>query len=248
MIRFKLFHILLLASLASCLQPAPTTFSQEEGQNNTPGNSNIATDIGSPTTYFQLSGQTTSGALSMSRDYNDSFLIRGNNVHNYILNYINSTSKRCLIANFETSTQNKVVALSLKVRSTYNVAAESDEYYFQVQPNNYAGNFLECSSVDVSNTINSLYTTSLIAYDISSICSECTLDILSNEVKLIQDNGTQISQIFSPNMRLNIQGNTDPGDGNGGQNQCSEDNSCEINGFDCCLEGQCVNHGRKSFF
>lgn len=246
--KFKVLYILVLIFVTSCLQqPAPTSFDEADidGTTNNDTSDSTNTTVGSVSTYFQMLGQSTLGTLNVDFDFNDSFLIRGNPVHQYIINNPDSTTKRCLVSRYLTSTENKILIMSLKVRSNYNYIQNTNEFYFQTEPNNETTNSTDCSGFNITTAINNLYPSESITYKLGTVCASCTLNLLSDQIKMIQENGSIISEIATPNMRLNINISTDGSTDTttGGTNSCTEDTSCTSNGFGCCLEGQCVNHG-----
>lgn len=246
--KFKALYILVFIFVTSCLQePTPTSFDEADLVDSTNEDSidSDTTVVGSTTTYFQMLGQSTIGTLSIDHDYNDSFLMRGNPIHQYINTASSTASKRCLVSRFSTSTENKIFVTSLKTRSSYNYVESTNEFYFQIEPNNETTNSTDCNNVNMNQAILALYPLENISYSLSGVCVSCTANLLSDQVALIQEDGSFISEISTSNMRLNIiknsTGSTVSTDTDA--NACTEDTSCTTDGFDCCLQGQCVNHG-----
>ncbi len=245
-----LYILLCLVFVSSCIQE-PTTSSFNDlnsSSDNTSENTSPET-VGSVANYFQINTTTSFTTLSVDFDYNDSFLIRGDEIHQYIREQllsddISPTINRCLITRFQSSTSNKILAASLKVRSFYNPTVGIVEYYFQIEPNNEGTNTSDCSHLQVTNALTNLFPSESISYTIEDICPNCGGELLSDQIQLMLEDGSLITDIDTSNMRLNLEinsTNTTPITPNT-TFSCSEDTVCTASDFDCCLEGQCVNH------
>ena len=81
-------------------------------------------------------------------------------------------------------------------------------------------------------------------FDPGKVCSNCNVIFSANSVKLFYSDGVYLSDDTQENLTglslsINPQNNTNNTGGT-----CSN-SSCQALGFDCCLQGQCVDHGQS---
>ncbi|MCT4640805.1 MAG: hypothetical protein N4A33_00810 [Bacteriovoracaceae bacterium] len=229
--------------LSSCLQEPPVVNPVISSDSNETKDPTEVTDIGSPTNYLQESATTTISTLNLKYDFNDSFMIRGNEVHNYLTANLNSSITICVVASFVASSPHNVMAFVAKVKNYYNYAQNVNEFYLQVEPNNEAQNLANCSNIDITNKISSLYSSTLIAYKLEALCPSCTSNQLSTSLKLLVNNGIEILDIDTSALKINMTYSDNSSTGQTTGSSCTEDTSCITSGYNCCLAGQCVTHG-----
>lgn len=195
--------------------------------------------------FLQEGTNRTTTSLNLFSDYSDSFLIRGNELHSTLRNLSKtSQSNLCLILHFPNSTglnAKNVFTVSAKLRSYYSQSFQTKEYLLQVEPNNEVLNKGDCLNTNISNKISSLYNTSNIAYKLEDVCPNCSLTNRSNGIQIFDINANEISNI---NLAyLSISAIPPIGSDNGSGQICTVNNDCVSSGYNCCLDGQCVNHG-----
>lgn len=245
-------HFLLTIFLVSCLQDAPVSNVQNQNSN-IENNSNptetaqedIGTKIGS-VNFFQLGTTKSTNQLSAFADYSDSILLRGNDIHNFISSLSSTSSLRlCAVFKYPGSSSKDILVLAARARSFLNVELGGVEHFLQMEVNNETANFNDCLTVDLQNTINTQYSSSNIAYKLTNVCPSCNANILSSSMNLFYNDGQQ-STLLSNHLSLQIipaLGNNSTSNTNTGLS-CTEDQLCKSGGFNCCVVGQCVNHGQ----
>lgn len=195
--------------------------------------------------FFQQGATSTTGSLSLNSDFTDSFLMRGDNIHNYLKDYVAGTQKKlCMAIGYPLASgagAKNVLLLAARVRSYYNGALGGREYYLQMEAANDAVNSSDCLSVNMNSAIASAFSSSSIAFEIADICPACRTNLASSMIKVFASNGVEVSQILMNNLSLKLLPST--GSGSGPGLTCSTDSVCKVEGYNCCLSGQCVNHG-----
>lgn len=179
--------------------------------------------------------------LTWTAGINDSFLLWGSEVQTQILN-TPETTKVCLLFEYKNTTPSRVLALS-GVRRRQIVAQTSSSvtvsYYWLVYPEDSQRNQSDCQTTAITNIKNQFAgTSSPLRFSLSEVCSDCAVAPLSQSVKAYTNTGTLLTPLNLTMLRLRIQPNTS-GAGNG--QSCSSNSACAAIGFNCCLDGQCVN-------
>ena len=213
----------------------------ETSDDNSFTNDEITSGI-SETNFFQQAASRTTGAVNLYSDFKDSFLLRGDNIHNYIKDNIAGTSKKlCMAVNYPLSSDKKVFVMGARPRSFYNSVLKGKEHYLQMEAANENANVNDCLSVNISSAATNAFGSSSLAFTIGDVCPTCSGTLASASVKLFLSSGAEPDQVVLGNLGLNIipASNANPGGGL----TCSTDATCKVQGFDCCLQSQCVNHG-----
>lgn len=243
---YKLSHalfILALFTLYSCL-PTATTSKVNSGNTTNPGTGTPNTGYPEPTyplsgIFIQEGTTQTNANLTLPITFNDSFLIRGLALSKY-LRTIPVTTKICLVGRYAyNANKDNVLILSAKPKAFTDLSNKTTEFYLQVQPSNDSANQNDCL---VSNLTNVLYSNSskpaadvIFNFSYTQVCASCSTSATSTGLKLYFINGEEIPALSFNSLLLTISGNT-----SSGGNQCSESTVCQAQGYDCCLEGQCV--------
>ncbi len=218
----------------------------------------VKTGIGSPN-FFQQGSTQTSTTLSLFSDFKDSFIMRGNNLASYLVDTITYTYEEdgetltgigqtptlCMIFEFNQTTTNgkRLLGLAARVRFFENQALQGREYFVQMDVNNQSINSSDCLNINLSNAIFQKYGTNDVVYTIAEVCPDCQLNKNSIGLTLFNSNGLVIEDVNLGNLTLGIIPQLGSGSGNVSGNSCNTDGACQQQGFNCCLNGQCVNHG-----
>lgn len=249
-IKFKTIFLVLLV-LSSCLPKHEVREPLSAQNNSTSNNSSEDTDnnpltLPQQTNFLQLGQTTSSTALSLFSNYKDSFLIRGNQLISFLFERTKSTQTNlCLVANYQGASGTgalNLVIMSARVRSFYNSQIQAKEYFLQIEPNNKSINQNDCLTVSLTNKLQSIYGTSSFALTLEEVCPSCKVNINSDSLRLFDPNGTEettgsdISYLY---LNLIPAAGNDPAS----SPVCTINASCTSIGFNCCLKGQCVNHG-----
>ncbi len=168
--------------------------------------------------------------------------LRGSSVETFLVDEDDTDQKYCMVITFDDVTmkpQLRVRALPVSVYTSVGL-----ERFLRIEFPETDYNSATCTGIisGVSTAFN--------AYDPSVVCPTCTGIFNGSSISLYRSNGTTItdddliekvglsSLDFSAlTFRINPQENTtDPG-------ASCNNTSCQTQGYDCCLDGQCVNDG-----
>lgn len=167
-----------------------------------------------------------------------------NNVSTPIYNY-RYEDTYCLEVEFVQGTQtpNSIRVLAIP-SSSLNIQTGERTRYFRVNLANSSGNADACNKFIESDSGLLVAPTFPTVYETELICPSCKNIISSSGVKLYrvdEDNNTlklvNDGQVKTSGLTLRVDMN---GQAGSGISNCS-DSDCQAQGFDCCINGQCVN-------
>jgi hypothetical protein len=245
--------LLLGLFLASCLPEqemvAPQTDTNNVTTNTTDEESStveIEKKIFTETSNFLQQGATrTTSTLSLFADFNDSFLVRGNSILSFLTTATQSSQTNyCVVTQFtgaSGASSKSVLVMSAKVRSYYSSVLKTKEYFLQIEPNNKTMNQNDCLTVSLTTALQTLYSTSSIAFSIDEVCPNCKTNISSSSFKAYSTYGISDEKIEISNLFISLI--PEIGSTNNSNPSCSINANCTTSGYNCCLAGQCVNHG-----
>tara|TARA_Y100000768_G_scaffold388960_1_gene389319 strand:+ start:3623 stop:8632 length:5010 start_codon:yes stop_codon:yes gene_type:complete len=196
--------------------------------------------------FFQQNGQRTTATLSLASNYQDSYLIRGNDVFAFLSDVSDTYDHNfCLASFFPTvsgSTSNSVLITSARVRSFYSSFLNTRELFLQIEPNNETINQNDCLTVALTNKLETVFGTTDFAFTIDDVCPDCASGYTSRSLRLFDIFGTERNQALISHLNLNLS----PAVGSVVVDApiCSSNSNCTGIGFNCCLDNQCVNHGQ----
>jgi hypothetical protein len=195
--------------------------------------------------FFQQAATQSTTTLSLFADFNDSFIMRGDNIHNYLKQIVPATTSLCMVFEYSQTTAlgKPLLALGARIRYFTNQELGGREYFLQMDVNNQNINAADCLTINLTNAILSKYGTSDIAYKISDVCSDCTLNKTSTDITMFNKNGVVLNNIEMGNLALGIIPKAGTNNQNNQNDLCSTDSACKLQGYNCCVTGQCVNHG-----
>ena len=248
----KIAMLIIMLMAWGCLPQQARVFNPDLGNSNVvTENSNETSDtettskLPESVNFLQLGTQTETSTLSIFADYKDTFLIRGNEITKY-LSELDSPfeTKFCIATKFKGtkgSNVKEVLILAARARSFVNYSIGGNEFYLQMDVANEAINSADCMTASLINALNNKFSSTNFALNISSICPECNSSISSDELFIYSPSGAQNKNISINQLRLTI--TPALGSTSEGSVTCSNNAGCASQGFNCCLNGQCVNHG-----
>lgn len=196
--------------------------------------------------FIQVGTTKETSQVNLFADYNDSFILRGNQINNYIREMLSTTPKSlCLVSKFtanNSSGSKEVLVMAARVRSYYNSNIGGREYFLQMEVANDTANTTDCLTVSLNNKISAVYGVTSLAYKIADVCPNCSSLNASQGFDLYDSTGNKISQISIDHLRLGILPELGSS-GNSGTQACTSNSACIALDYNCCLQGQCVNHG-----
>lgn len=229
----------MLIVLSACMPettPSGVNTSRSTGNNNS--NDSTYGEPAFPQTgiFLQESAVQTTATLNLRKDFNDSFLIRGKALSLYLRKVSNST-KFCMVTKYNyLSGKDKFLFLSAKSKSITDHIAKTTEFYLQVEPNNDVANQNDCLSYNLTNALFTNASNPTASFSLAQVCSECSTTAISSNLKLYFINGEEVPSLSLGAMKIQITGSSSGGNGN----SCTDSNACRSQGYDCCLQSQCV--------
>ncbi|MDA8792941.1 hypothetical protein N9N67_06835 [Bacteriovoracaceae bacterium] len=190
--------------------------------------------------YIQNGSEISASGISIAIDFNDALYLRGNNLSSY-LSQISLNTSLCLPLYFPNNNDKKVVIVSPIINKIYNSTLKQFEFYLKVFPNDQDINESNCQTVDLIGqqvSLRSIPSTD-ITFKLDELCSSCLTNQVANNFDLYFNNGQIIQEIDLDHLSLTIQTNTTTN--SNPTSSCLIDSHCSQD-YDCCLQGQCVNH------
>lgn len=214
-----------------------------------------------------LNSGLTSSTLTIDFDNRKTIYLVGDQVHDYLTNSTNYASDYCVEIRFTATSSNTPKRLRVKATPAFSNSLSQGliTRFLRVNLASSVGNdFCDLPSEESVNGSTVTITagdsdydgdedsddTSLV-YQPSDVCTGCLNILASSDVILYQNNENDTDSDQSDDFlqrislgsidfselvaRLDFNGNS-----SGGSSSCS-DLSCQGQGFDCCVEGQCVN-------
>lgn len=254
--------LIVLGLLSACVPEMPEVRTNQEGnsnlnsQSNNPynnqnaGGSSVTNNddelhYDSNSINFFQSGALTSSIMNLPADFNDTFSLKGNDIHKYVSLHKADDSYVCMAIHYPNSLENTVLVLSAKFKQIVNFASNQVEDYLLINSNEIVNQY-DCSGSTIQNAI-ALEFNGDVSYTPSSLCTNCTLAFSNNKTSFFSTNGDQIEQIRTSHLIIVFdpvgQSSNSGGSNTGGNLSCTETTACSGQGYNCCLQGQCVNDG-----
>ncbi|MBL7664594.1 MAG: hypothetical protein JNM93_05630 [Bacteriovoracaceae bacterium] len=255
---FKLSQFFIIALLASCLgEMAPRDLSSTDSSEQENDNE---TETALPTqANWYVGGFATT--LTIDSNKNDILYLRGQTVDTFLNNGTAFTDKYCLVLNFRDLIVNgSNVNLQLRSRAVpiqiQNFALGSAEKLLRIDLNDSVVGSSQCQgTINLTSPTAATptsFTGATAKYLVTQLCSNCLGQIASDEIYLYQSSGTNLTNRIEHtsinNIFLNLSNVVLKIDYNNNATNSTANcslSSCQALGYDCCLEGQCVNNGSQ---
>lgn len=240
---------LILACTPESARNTRTTSTESENTETTDTTDEVDTDD-NPISWI-ASGQTVTGSLTQNSDDQASIYIQGSGINNYLVSSSLTNEVFCLVSNFRTSTgttQNR----QLRFRAIPTRLTSTGKYVLRVDVAISSDNQSFCGGdgipfIEATGNQTTTISSSNAVFTYAEVCPTCTLSLTSLSLQLYQSNSGQISATsLVPNTSIDLAGlglkldvtSSSPSVGG----SCSN-SACSAQGFDCCLDGQCVDDG-----
>lgn len=241
----KATHALIMMALFSfyACMPTATPPSVNDGNTTETGNGNTTPTFGEPTyplsgTFIQEGSTRSNTNITLPVNFSDSFLIRGQALSVY-LRALPNTTKFCLVGKYSYITgSDRFLVLSGKPKSYTDLINKTTEFYLQVEPANDQANQNDCLSYNLTNSLYSNASDPSVHFSLTQLCTNCSTTVTSTGLKLYFINGEEVPSLNVSSLILTLSGN-----GSSSNNGCADSSACKARGFDCCLQGACVNDG-----
>lgn len=184
-------------------------------------------------------------SIDLKADFNDSFLLRGNQISKYLYNNQTTVQNLCMAIHYANSSSKKVVLLSGKVKFNFNYSTQVKEYYLQFQGSDSVG-LVDCSDSQLVTNILSDFQTDeeKLTYTMSDLCPSCSSRFADTNLRIYQADGSRISDINLLPLIIYFSPSSSNSNSTGGALSCSATSQCSAIGYDCCIQGQCANNGQ----
>lgn len=239
--RFEGILVIALLLVLSACNPTPIG-SRATADNISGDESPTGSSFPNPTyplsgTFVQEGAVRTTTSFVLPIDFNDTFMIRGDALSTY-LRTIPNTTKFCLVGKYNyISGSDKFLILAAKPKLFTDLVKKTTEYFLSVEPANDQTNQNDCLVYNLTNTLFTGASNPSASFSLNQLCSNCSNAVTSAGLRLYFTSGQEVPNLTTNTLLLSISGNTSGGTGN----SCSSSSACTSRGFDCCLQGQCVN-------
>lgn len=235
----------LLFILVACMPQAQQS-SIKSSNSSSPGKNPVPADNSYPAptfplqgSFLQQSGTQTQSILTLGLNFNDSFMVRGKELSEY-LSKLPNTTKFCLVGKYTyNASKDKFLLLAAKPVSYTDTVKKTKEHYLLVAPADSGANQNDCLVYNLTNELLSNAFNGSVHFSLTDLCTDCSTSVTSAGLKLYSINGQEVPGINLSPLSLSISGNSGGTPGN----SCSESSACRARGFSCCLNGQCIMDG-----
>lgn len=242
--RFLLFISLLILTTSCFEQPTNQRNEQE-----TQGGQSSSTDhhdvpppsFGNDLNFFQNGNVQSSSSLSVSKNLEDIFYLRGAEVDQYIRNIEADGNVLCLISHFPSSQENQVLVSTMSPQSFYNFSKGEREHFYVINAIDSEKAQSFCKTSGIEFYIDDQFASADIAWSIPTLCpsSNCHFQVYqSANVEVFSPSGNPISFINTSYLSLRILNQSSSSSSD--DVFCQESSTCYALGLDCCIDGQCV--------
>jgi hypothetical protein len=195
-------------------------------------------DFSSSNNFFQEGATQSDAGLTLPISFSDRFYLRGAQVDFYIKNN-GVTSNKCIVFTFNT-TANSYLVMAATPQYFYNFSTNTQEYYYLISPGDKSKNQTFCQTPGLQATLSTINPTYNHVYTLADSCPSCGAGLFqSANTDMFSTSGNLISDIGVGQLKLILSNSiSDPSDPN---ILCTSSAECMPQGFDCCVQGQCVN-------
>jgi hypothetical protein len=235
--------IFMIGFLLGCQPAAVDRGAITQGTTTSPGNANYTVsdiDLG---WYFQLTNFTT---LSYGRENTLVAYLKGKLLENYLQGISSFTQKTyCIEMNFGSSLGSPFKARFKAVPIT-SLSNGKKTIYLRVDLNNTSAGTSACNlnaqEYQAGGTLVTVAPTDM-TFNLSAICPNCLTTTPAVSLKIFQVNSgnTLLTQVNPNIFSLSTIGFSLAAPSSTIGNSLCSNSNCRSQGYDCCLEGQCVN-------
>ncbi|MBP9673470.1 MAG: hypothetical protein KBD63_00080 [Bacteriovoracaceae bacterium] len=196
---------------------------------------------------FWYSPPTSTQILTINSNINTKIYLRGSSIHSFLGTGTNFSKIYCVVMNFATPLkQLRLRAIPIQFTNTSN---QTQEKLFRIDSDLPAESQTACTGTAVSLTGSSVVVGSA-TFDPETVSTALSGTINSTGVQIHESTGTAISTALpatgTASFNVSTLGfiiNITQSSGGGPTLSTCTDSQCQLSGFDCCSEGQCVNAG-----
>tara|TARA_R110002072_G_scaffold64203_4_gene159591 strand:- start:29515 stop:34623 length:5109 start_codon:yes stop_codon:yes gene_type:complete len=197
--------------------------------------------------------QDLDSTLTVNEDVATVVYLRGESIQNFLSTNTNMSLQYCIVTNYVDSVAKKQLRTRAVPISFFNFATNTQEKLLRVDLPEGDTNSSACSGTSYYLTSgtpdNSTPTAGSgdAAFAPSDLCVGCNKTLFSSTISIYSSSPGVSTTNLVPAEQLDLSGLSLRVDTSASVSDpivgvCSDD-SCKINGFDCCLSGQCVKDG-----
>lgn len=240
-----LIFLILFGLATSCMPEAPRSLASNSSNADGSTDDDEIEEVITDALHWYTQGTKTQTITLNSNNQNTAY-IRGTEVQNFLSSTTNFSKNYCVVVKFiQNSYQPKEYRFKVVPALTTNYATNKTEYFYRTNINSADGNNI--CNLNIIDNAGNITTPGTVANEASLICPTCLNIFQSESVKLYQITTdsfgsqylTQVENSFIPMVNLVMRVNQN-NDSNNPGGSCS-DSSCRAQGYNCCIEGQCVN-------
>lgn len=241
-----IFILILMTFLGACIQQSPNTSrkitvqpSIEDDGSDGSGDANDPTFSTSDDIYW-YSNKKIEGAITINQDTKSVIYLRGSKVHSYLGSDSLNNLVYCLVINFQSANLVDQLRLRAIPISFNNLLTNSVEQLLRIDVPYTTDNQTACSgTVDTAGAT--------VAYSPVNLCTTCSNIYTATSVRLYTSTNNTISDLsIVPQADLDVSSLSLRVDASSSQlsttGNCTN-GICQAQGYDCCLDGQCVKDG-----
>ena len=221
-----------------------------DNDTSTPNTPDFTSSEGS--VYWYSGNQNLEQIMTINEDTQTVVYLRGEPVHNFLSTDSNNSFTYCLVLSYNSTDTEKNLRFRAVPLSFYNFTTSSQENLLRVDIPDETNNSSACAgnAYWVKTTVlnASSVGNSDSAFIPTGLCPTCRGTLSSTDASLYVSSSGITTNDRVPDASLDLSGiqlRVDTQSESSQETGSCSDAGCEAKGFDCCLDGQCVNDGQE---
>lgn len=253
-----IIFIITAVLLASCVPSSPSKkrkSTSDDSSVKTNGGTSEEPTFDSGEDLYWYSGSKIEGTITLNESTNTVIYLRGQELHDFLTVGTNFSFTYCLVASYQdvdNDTNNEHLRFRAVPISFNNITTGVNEKLLRIDIPESTLNQSVCSGVgptffDSSNVAGAAVTD--INFSLSDLCPTCSGILPSTNISLYSvNNPTLAATDIVPSTSLDLRQlgmRVDVKNNSGQQTSTCTNSECVAKGFNCCVDGQCVNDGQE---
>lgn len=205
--------------------------------------------------FWYSGNESFENIITVNEDINTVVYLRGDSINTFLSQSFDGVNNNdnltyCLVASYNGAGEKKNFRARAVPISFQNFATGSLERLLRVDLPDSSSNSATCSGsayqIVTTPDAGSLVSNTDSTFTLTTLCTNCRNIISSTDVSLYVANSPLSVNDRIPESTLNLNDlvlRVDTQSGSTSQTGSCDDNACQAKGFDCCLDGQCVDDG-----
>lgn len=235
--------------LTSCMQAANNRLSVDSDDSEAESSDYIIEDPTNASWYAK--DQYIEGSITINSTDTESIYLVGGVVNNYLVSQEKENSAFCLVAAINNVGEETIKKSQLRLKAVPIKSSKTQETSIRIDIASATDSRTFCNGDYISsiNSTGTYYTVNAsdAAYSISEICPTCSAGFTTVNLRIHESTNGEIGNSFIASSSVDLSSlaiavdakntTTTPGGGS-----CTN-SSCQLQGYNCCLNGQCVIDG-----